>query len=158
VVITIPVAFQAPTRTILELHGDLPHVPLISCPSEGRNTISSIDFEGVEGWPSTKNDSSEHFPESYPFNHFLVFIDDFSLLEVESRIWVHRRSLDEWLELVARVSWCSFNTKDSFNGFFSEDGVTQSVSNMREFLVFCPFNIVLGSLIVIIVMGLGSVL
>ena len=80
------------------------------------------------------------------------------MLEVECGIWVHWGCLYEWLELIAWMCGSSFDAKYPFNWFFSQQGITQSVSDMWEFLVFSPLDIVFAALIMIIMMCLRSVL
>lgn len=53
---------------------------------------------------------------------------------------------------------CSLESEYSLNGFLSENGMAQSVSNVGELLCFSPLHIILSPLIVIIVMSFGSVL
>lgn len=127
----------------MELHGDLPPVKGLREPLEGGSTVGSVYFEGVKGWGCCDSNSSKDLPKSYPFQYFLILIDNFTRLKVKSRIRIHRRSLDEWLELVARVSRGSFKSKNSLNRFFSKNGISESVGNVRELLLFSPFHVVL---------------
>jgi len=78
------------------------------------------------------------------------------MFEVKSSIRVHARSLDEWLILVTRVSWCSFNTKYSFNRFFSKNWIAKTISNVREFLFISPFNLVFFTSVMIVMCGGSS--
>ena len=52
----------------------------------------------------------------------------------------------------------TLNTHNSLYRLFTEDRETKSLCNMREFLLFGPFNIILSSLIVIIVISSRLVL
>lgn len=52
---------------------------------------------------------------------------------------------------------CALKTKDTLNRLFTKDGVTKTVSNMWEFLLLSPLNIMLSALIMIVVMGFRSV-
>ena len=83
----------------------------------------------------------------------MVLIDNFSLLEVESSIWLHWWGLYKWLELISNISWSSLKSKNSLNWLLSQDWESESGSNVREFLILSPFNIVLISLIVVIVIS-----
>lgn len=56
------------------------------------------------------------------------------------------------------MSRCSFNSKDSFDWLFSEDGVSESVSHVGELLLVGPLDVVLASLIMVVVISGGSVL
>lgn len=53
---------------------------------------------------------------------------------------------------------CSFESEDGLDGLSSEHGISESVSDMGEFLVLSPLDIVLGALAVVVVVGLGSAL
>lgn len=158
VIITIPVSFKTPTWTILELLWDLPHIPVWGSPFQWWNTISCVDFKGIECRPCSKGNTTYDFPKLDPFTNFLILIDHFSLLEVQCWIRIHRRGLHKWLELISRVSRSSFKPENSFNRFFFQNWVSKSISYMREFLFISPFNIILASLIVIVMMSLWPLL
>jgi hypothetical protein len=66
--------------------------------------------------------------------------------------------LDEGLELVTWMSRRTLNTKDSLDGLFAEDRVTETVSNVGELLIISPLDFVLGTLIVIVMVSSGAVL
>jgi len=55
------------------------------------------------------------------------------------------------------MSLSSLKSYDSFDWLFSEFWVSQSCSNMREFLIFSPFNIIFVTFIVIVVISGWSV-
>lgn len=157
-VIAISDTFQAPPRAILELHWDLPPVTHIREPRERGSSIGCVYFESIEGGPGAESTSSEHFPESDPLSHSFVLVNCLSELEGEGWIGVHGRGLNEWLELITWMGGSSLESNYTLNWLFSEDGVAESVSNMWELLIFSPFNIILRSFIVIIMMSLRSVL
>lgn len=157
-VITITIALELPATTILELFWDLPPVPVVGQPAEGRCTIGSIDLECVEAGTEAKGAESQRFPESDPLDNSTVFIDGLSLFEVECGIGVHGGSLNEWLELITGMGWCSFNTNDSFDRLLSQDRVAQTASNVREFLVISPLDFPLVTSIVIIMRGSSSII
>ena len=52
---------------------------------------------------------------------------------------------------------CSFNTNDSFDRLLSQDRVTQTASNVREFLVISPLYFPLVTSVVIIMRGSSSI-
>jgi hypothetical protein len=54
--------------------------------------------------------------------------------------------------LIARVSRCTLDTENTLDGLFTENGITKTVSNVRELLLFSPLNIKLSALIVVVVM------
>ena len=157
VIIAESCLFKTPAATVLELGRDLPEVPLLGHPLEGWCTISSIYFEGVEGGPSTNDNSGASLPEANPLSDFLVLIDGLSLLEVQCWIGVHRGGLHEGLELITRMSGCTLDTEDALDGLFPQDWETESLGNMGELLVLSPLDIILRSLIVIVVMSVGAV-
>jgi hypothetical protein len=80
------------------------------------------------------------------------------LLETQSCIGFHAWGLDEGLELITWVSRGTLNTKDSLDGLFTEDGVTETFSNVGELLVISPLNLELGALIVIVMVSSRAVL
>lgn len=55
------------------------------------------------------------------------------------------------------MSLSSFESDDSFDWLFSEFWISKSSGNVREFLILSPFNIILVSLIVIVMIGGWSV-
>ena len=75
------------------------------------------------------------------------------MLKVEGGIRVHARCLNERLELVTRVSWCSFDSKYALNWLLAQNGVSESVSYVRELLVVTPVNFILVTSIVVVVSG-----
>ena len=156
VIITISHCFEAPATTVLELLRDLPPVPVLSNPREGRCTISGVDLEEVESGSETKSAHGQGLPEADPFDNTAVLIDDLTLSEVECGIRVHGGSLDEWLELIAGMSRCSFDSDNTLDRLLSKDLVTETSSNVRELLVITPFNLPLVTLIVIVMCGSGS--
>ena len=88
----------------------------------------------------------------------MVLINCLTKFETKCGIWCHIRGLDEWLELITGMSWCSLKTNDSFNWLFTKHWISKSASNMRELLIITPLNFVLVSLIVIIVCGSWTIL
>ncbi len=62
------------------------------------------------------------------------------------------------MELISWMGRCALKTKYTLNWLFAKDGITKTVSNMWEFLLLSPLNIMLSALIMIVVMGLRSVL
>ena len=156
VIITVSVALELPATTILELLGNLPPVPILSDPAEGRCAIGSVDLEQVESGAETESAHGHGLPEADPFDDTAVFINDLTLLEVECWIGVHRGSLNEWLELITGMSRCSFDSDDTLNRLLLKDGVTETSSNVRELLVISPFNLPLVTFIVIVMAGSRS--
>ena len=65
--------------------------------------------------------------------------------------------MNEWLELVTGVSRGALEAKDAIDGLLSEDWVTQSCGNVGKLLVLTPFNLILGTLIVIVMRGCRAV-
>lgn len=57
-IIWVSVTVKIPSRTILELLRNLPPIPLFRDPAKRWSTIGSINFKGIESWPSTKSYSS----------------------------------------------------------------------------------------------------
>lgn len=55
------------------------------------------------------------------------------------------------------MSRCTFNTEDSLNRLFTEDWVSETVSNVRELLIISPFLLVFSSFVVIVMSGGGAV-
>ena len=55
------------------------------------------------------------------------------------------------------MSLSSLESDDSFDWLFSEFWISKSCSYVRELLILSPFNIILVSLIVIVVIGGWSV-
>lgn len=157
-IVTISDTLEAPTRTILELLRDLPEVPVLCHPLQGRSTIGGIDFEAVECGPCSQGDCSQGFPEADPLGHSLVFINNFTLLEAECGIRVHGRGLNERLELIARVSGGTLNTQNALDWLLTKHGIAETVGDMRELLLFGPLDIELGTLIMIVVMSNGALL
>ena len=88
----------------------------------------------------------------------MVLINCLTEFETKCGIWCHIRGLDEWLELIAGMSWCSLKTNDSFNWLFTKHWISKSASNMWELLIITPLDFVLVSLIVIIVCGGWTIL
>lgn len=134
VIVTVSVRFEIPATTILELLGDLPPIPVVGHPACGRCTVSSVNFENVEARGKTKHDSGHGLPEASPFDNSTVLVNDFTLLETQVFIRRHARGLNERLELVTRMSRGTLNTENSLDRFFTEDGVTKTISNVRELL------------------------
>jgi len=158
VIITVAVAFGVPTATILELSGDIEPVPVLGHPLERGRTSSSVHFEDIETREETEGGQDGRFPEAGPLNDSGVFINSLALGEVECWVGVHRGSLDEGLELVTGMAGSSFDSEDSLNGLFTENWVALTVSDMGEFLVLGPVDLMLGSTIVIVMGGSRSVL
>jgi len=107
VIITISDALSVPAGTILELTRDIEPVPVVSHPIQRWSTVSLINFEHVESWTHTKNNESGAFPELNPFSNSSIFVDDIAHSHVEGGVRLHWWSLNERLELIAYVSWCS---------------------------------------------------
>ena len=126
VIITITFLFESPAAAILELLWDLPPVPVVSQPRKRGSTIGSINLESVETGAETKSAESKGFPEANPFNNSSILIDSLTLLKAECGIGVHRWGLDEWLELVTGMSRSSFDSNDSLDRLFTEDGVAET--------------------------------
>jgi len=148
VVITISDTFEVPAGIILELSWDIEPIPVVGHPRKRWSSISLIDFEDVETWAQTENDGGGSLPEFAPFSDSGVLVDDLSLGEVQSGIWLHWWGLKEWLELITWVSWSSLKTDNLLDWLFSEHWETESSSDVREFLIFGPLNVVLGTLFV----------
>jgi len=157
VIITVTDVFEVPTTTILELSRNIKPVPVFRHPTERRRSISSVHFKDIEAREESESACGHSFPESSPLNNSSVFINSFSLGEVKSWIRVHGRSLDERLELVTRVTGSSFNSENSLNRLFTHDRVTLAISNMGEFLIFRPLDLMSGTTIVIIMSSSRSV-
>lgn len=157
VVVTVSVWLKGPATTILKLLRDLIPIPIVSHPTETRCAITRIHFKSVETWHGTKSQSSKGFPETCPFNYFSVFVDDFAVLKVQSGIRIHAWCLNERLELITRVSGCSFNTENALDGLLSQNGIPESVCNVREFLIVTPVYLVLVASVVIVMCGSRSV-
>ena len=88
-IITVPVAFELPAATILELLGDVPPVPVFCHPVVGRSTVSGIHLEEVEAGGESERAHGHGFPEADPLDDATVLINGLSLLEVERGIRVH---------------------------------------------------------------------
>jgi len=56
------------------------------------------------------------------------------------------------------VSWGALNTHYALDWLFAENGEAKSLCNVRELLLLCPFNIILSSLIVIVMISCWLVL
>jgi len=158
VIITVTETLGIPTTTILELSGDIEPVPVLGHPLERGGTSSSVHFEHIETREETEGGQDGGFPEAGPLNDSGVFINSLALGEVECWVGVHRGSLDEGLELVTGMARSSFDSEDSLDGLFTENWVALTVSDMREFLVLRPVDLMLGSTIVIVMSGSRSVL
>jgi hypothetical protein len=65
--------------------------------------------------------------------------------------------LHEGLELVTRVSRCSFNSENTLNRLFTHDGITKAVSDVGELLVIGPIDFPFVTSIVIVVGSGGPV-
>ena len=150
VIITVSVALEAPATSILELLWDLPPVPIIRHPVEGGCSIGRVDLKEVEAGSEAKSAHRHGFPEAHPLNYTTVLIDSLSLLEVERGVGAHRRRLNEWLELVTGMRWCSLNAEDAFDGLLAEDGVAKTRGDVRELLVITPLDFPLVTLVVIV--------
>ena len=50
--------------------------------------------------------------------------------------------------MVTRVSRGTLNTEDSLDWLFTEDGVSETVSNVGELLCVGPLNLILGALVI----------
>jgi len=152
-VITISNTFQAPSGTILELSWDIIPIPVVSHPLEGRSTVTFVDLENIESWRHTENSDGTGFPEFDPLANSSILINDLTFLEVEGSIWLHWWNLNMGLELITWVSWCSFETENSLDWLLTEDWVSKSGGDVREFLVLGPFNVIFSSFIVIIMVS-----
>ncbi len=73
------------------------------------------------------------------------------MLEIQSRIRVHAWCLNEGLELITRVSGCSFDSEDALDRLLAQNGVSKSVCNMRELLIITPINLILVTSVVVVV-------
>ena len=151
VVITITYAFKTQTRSILELLWDRPPVEIVTLPRKWRHAISGVNFEYIEARSESESGSNTCFPEAGPFNNSIVLVDRFTSLEVKCGIWRHRWSLNEWLVLIARMCWSSFDSNDTLNGLFTHYWISESVRNMWELLIVTPFYFILVTLVMIIV-------
>jgi len=152
-VVTVSVFFNTPARTILELLRDSPPVPVFSHPIDRGRTITTVHLKYVEARGNTEHDCGHGLPEAGPLYNTTVLINDFALLEGECLIRFHGGSLHEGLQLVAGMSWCTLNTKDSLDGLLLKDGVTETIGNMGKLLLVSPLQIVLGTLIVVVMGG-----
>lgn len=157
-VITVSIFFNAPSGTILELLGDIPPVPVISNPVRAWCTVASVHLENVEGWGSTEHNCGHNLPEAGPFDDATVLVDDLALLEGEICIGFHRGSLNEGLQLVARVSRSALNTENALNRLLLQNWVAETVGNVGELLIIGPLDVVFGALVVVVVGGRGAVL
>jgi len=153
VIITISDTFEVPAGTILELSWDIEPIPVLGHPRKRWGAISVINFEQIETWAHSENDSGGSLPEFAPFADSGVLVDDFTLLEVQSGVGLHWWGLEERLELITWVGWSSLKTDDLFDGLFSQHGETESGGDVRELLVLSPLDVVLGSLLVPMVDG-----
>jgi hypothetical protein len=135
------------------LSWDVKPVEIISHPLKRWCSITLIDFKDVETWRHAEYGNGASFPEFDPFSNSLVLVNHFTFFEVKSGIWLHWWGLNEWLELITWVSRGSFETKDSLNRLFTKHWESKSGSDMRELLVFSPFNIIFGTFIVIVMVS-----
>ena len=158
VIVTVSVALELPAAAILELLRDRMPVPVFGHPVDRWCAISGVHLKDVEARSKTESAHGECFPEADPLDDTTVFVDDLTLLEVERGIWAHRWRLHEGLELVARVSWSSFNTENTLDGLLAKDGVAETRGDVGELLVITPLNLVLVTLVVIIMARSWSVL
>ena len=55
------------------------------------------------------------------------------------------------------MSRCALNAKNLLNRLFSQDGIPETVGNMRELLLLSPLYIELGALIVIVMVSMRAV-
>ena len=156
-IITISVALELPAATILELLGDAPPGPVLSHPVDGGSTVGSVDFEKIETWSESERAHGEGLPEADPLDDLAVLVDGLTLLEVERGIGVHGGSLDEGLELITWMGRCSLDTSDALDWLLSQDGVTETASNVRELLVISPLDFPLVTLVVIVMARGGSI-
>lgn len=83
--------------------------------------------------------------EPGPFEDLSVLIDSLTDIKAEGRVRVHRRCLDERLELVSWMGRCSLDTEDFFKRLLSKNRISQSIGYMRELLILGPFDIMDGS-------------
>ena len=158
VVITVTNALEAPTTAILELLGDLPPVPVLAHPAEARSAIGSVDLKDVEAGAETEGAESQSLPEAHPLDNAPVFVDSLAKLEVKRGIRLHSRRLHEWLELIAGMSWCSFDANDALNGLLTKHGEAKAGSDVRELLIVPPLDLPLVTSIVIVMARRCSVL
>lgn len=156
-VITVSISWSVPATSILELPRNVEPVPVISHPLQGGSTISLIDLKEIESWRHSEKHESWHFPELDPLSDSSIFINDISFSEVKIGIWLHWRCLNEWLELVSWVCWCSLQSNNSLNWFFSKDWETKSSSNVRKLLIFSPIYIVLSAFVMVVMISRGPV-
>lgn len=148
VVITISDTLEVPAGTVLELSWDIEPIPVLGHPRKRWCSISLINFEDVETWAHTKNNGGGSLPEFAPFSNSGVLVDDLSLGEVQSGVRLHWWGLKEWLELITWVGWSSLETDDLFEWLFSQHWETESSSDVREFLVLSPLNVIFGTFLV----------
>ena len=87
----------------------------------------------------------------------MVLINDLPLLEAECGIRVHGWGLDEWLELIPRMSGGALNAKNLLDRLLSQDGISETVGDMRELLLLSPLDIELRALIVIVMVRMWAV-
>lgn len=144
-VIAVEVLRHVDITSILELLGNLEEAESLAQPRERRSALILVELVAVEGRREHEDDTGDYFMEPDPFEHLSVLVDCLAHVEVQSGVGVHGGSLHEGLELVARMCRGSFDTKDFFDGLLAEYGVAESVSNVRELLVFSPLDIVDGS-------------
>ena len=157
VIVTVSDTLEAPAATILELSWDIEPVPIVSHPGDGRSTIGLVDLEDVESRRETEQGDEGSLPELDPLADTLVLVDDLTFFEVQSGIGLHGRSLNEWLELIARIGRCSLESKDTLDRLLTHDRHTKSRGDVGELLILSPLNVILVSLIVVVVISSGSV-
>jgi len=158
VIVAVSVRLQVPASSVLELLGDLPPVPIVSHPAGRRSTISSINFERVKSWHESKSAKSHCLPESSPLDNFVVFVNSFTMFEIQGGVWIHTGCLDEGLELVAGMGRCALNANYTLNRLLSQDWIAKTVCYMWEFLIITPINFVFATTIVVVVGSRGPVL
>lgn len=158
VVVAVAHLLQIPATCVLELLGDGPPVERVFHPAKRWHAVCSIRFEEIEERRKSKSACSQYLPESHPFKQTRIFINDLTLGEAKSRIRVQAWGLNEWLELITRMSRSALETEDTIDRFLSEDRVAQSGSNVGELLVLTPLDLILSALIVIVMRGGWAVL
>lgn len=111
-VIAVSDLFEIPRSHVLELEGDLMPCACVAKPLQRWSSIVCVDFKGIEHRPKRQGDSKYNFPESNPFSDSRILINDLPFLKINGRVWIHRRSLHERLELIPRMRSSHLNPHD----------------------------------------------
>jgi len=157
VIVAIPVRLQVPASSVLELFGDLPPAPVVRHPATRRSTIASVHFESVKSWHQTESAKSQCLPESSPLDYFVVFVNGFTVFEVQGGVWVHTGGLDEGLELISGMGRSALNAKYTLNRLLTQNWIAKTLCYMRPFLVITPINFVFAAAIVVVMGSCGPV-